>query len=80
MAQFEKTYIGKGSKVKDLDIIRISISRETLEELLKNHMVDFEGKEYLVFEVAALKEETSTEKPTQPTSAKRWKCLRVLQS
>lgn len=56
MAQFEKTYIGKGSKVQDLDIIRISISRETLEEMLKNHMVDYEGKEYLIFEVAALKE------------------------
>jgi len=56
MAQFEKTYIGKGSKVRDLDIIRVSISRETLEEILKNHMVDYEGKDYLVFEVAALKE------------------------
>jgi hypothetical protein len=56
MSQFEKTYIGKGSKVKDLDIIRVSIARETLEEILKNHLVDFEGNEFLVFEVAALKE------------------------
>ncbi len=55
MSQFEKTYIGKGSKVKDLDIIRVSISRETLEEILKSHLVDFEGNEFLVFEVAALK-------------------------
>ncbi len=56
MSQFEKTYIGKGSKVKDLEIIRVSIARETLEEILKNHLVDFEGNEFLVFEVAALKE------------------------
>ena len=56
MSQFEKTYIGKGTQVKDLDIIRVSIPKETLEEILKDHMVDYDGKKYLVFEVAALKE------------------------
>tara|TARA_R110001599_G_scaffold221395_4_gene420008 strand:+ start:23210 stop:23467 length:258 start_codon:yes stop_codon:yes gene_type:complete len=56
MSQFEKTYIGKGSQVKDLNIIRVSISKETLEEILNDHMVDYDGKEYLVFEVASLKE------------------------
>lgn len=56
MSQFEKTYIGKGTQVKDLNIIRVSISKEILEEILKNHMVNYEGKEYLIFEVAALKE------------------------
>ncbi|WP_339904773.1 hypothetical protein [uncultured Cyclobacterium sp.] len=56
MSQFEKTYIGKGTQVKDLDIIRVSISKETLEEILKDQMVDYDGKEYLVFEVASLKE------------------------
>ncbi|WP_114752020.1 hypothetical protein [Pleomorphovibrio marinus] len=56
MSQFEKTYIGKGTQVKDLNIIRVSISKETLEDILKTHMVDYDGKEYLVFEVAALKE------------------------
>ncbi len=56
MSQFEKTYIGKGTQVKDLNIIRVSISKETLEEILKNHIVNYEGKEYLIFEVAALKE------------------------
>jgi eukaryotic-like serine/threonine-protein kinase len=55
MSQYEKTYIGKGTQVKDLDIIRVSISKETLEEILKDHMVDYDGKEYLVFEVASLK-------------------------
>jgi hypothetical protein len=56
MAQFEKTYIGKGSKIKDMDIVRVSIPRERLEEILNDHMVEYEGKEYFVFEVAALKE------------------------
>ncbi|MEX2336361.1 MAG: hypothetical protein WD555_03720 [Fulvivirga sp.] len=56
MSQFEKTYIGKGTQVKDLNIIRVSISKETLEEILKDHMVDYDGNEYLVFEVAGLKE------------------------
>ena len=56
MSQFEKTYIGKGTQVKDLNIIRVSISKETLEEILNYHMVDYDGNEYLVFEVASLKE------------------------
>jgi len=56
MAQFEKIYIGKGSKIKDLDIVRVSIARENLEEILNDHMVEYEGKEYFIFEVAALKE------------------------
>ena len=56
MSKFEKTYIGKGTQVKGLNIIRVSISKETLEEVLKDHMVDYDDKEYLVFEVAALKE------------------------
>jgi len=53
MSQFEN---GKGTQVKDLNIIRVSISKETLEEILKDHMVDYDGKEYLVIEVAGLKE------------------------
>jgi hypothetical protein len=56
MATFEKNYIGKGVKVKDLYIIRVSISRETLEDIIKSHMVEYEGHEFMVFEVAALKE------------------------
>lgn len=56
MAQFEKTYIGKGTKVQDLDIVRVSISKENLEQALNDHLVEYEGNEYLIFEVAALKE------------------------
>ena len=43
-------------RFKDLDIIRVSISKKTLEEILNHHMVDYDGNEYLVVEVAALKE------------------------
>ena len=56
MAQFEKIYIGKGSKIKNLDIVRLSIPKESLDEILNDHMVEYEGKEYFIFEVAALKE------------------------
>ncbi len=56
MAQFEKTYIGKGTKVQDLDIVRVSISKENLEQALNDHLVEYEGNEYLIFEVASLKE------------------------
>ncbi|MEX2594684.1 MAG: hypothetical protein WD426_18080 [Anditalea sp.] len=56
MSQFEKIYIGKGTQIKDFNIIRVSISKDTLEEILKDHMVNYEGKEYLIFEVSALKE------------------------
>src|SRR5690606_5879337 len=56
MAQFEKIYIGKGSKIKDLDIVRVSIPREHLEGILNDHMVEYEGKEYFIFEVASLQE------------------------
>lgn len=56
MAQFEKIYIGKGTKVQDLDIVRVSISKENLEQILNDHLVEYEGKEYFIFEVAALKE------------------------
>jgi hypothetical protein len=52
----EITYIGKGTQAKDLDIIRVSISKANLEQILKDHMVDYDGNEYLVFEVASLKE------------------------
>ncbi|WP_439484092.1 hypothetical protein [Cyclobacterium plantarum] len=39
-----------------LYITQVSISKENLEKVLKDHMVDYDGKEYLVFEVSSLKE------------------------
>lgn len=46
----------KGSKTKDLDLVRVSIPREQLEEIVDDHMVEYEGKEYFVFEMTALRE------------------------
>ena len=56
MAKFEKNYIGKGTQVKDLDIVRVSISQERLQQIMNKEMVDYDGKKYLVFEVAKLKQ------------------------
>lgn len=56
MTTFEKDYIGKGTKMANLDIVRISISREKIEELLKTSLVKYDEREFLVFELASLKE------------------------
>jgi hypothetical protein len=56
MKNFEKLFIGKGTKVNNLDIVRVSISREKLEEIMKSDMVNYDGNEFLVFEVAGLKQ------------------------
>ncbi|MDN3688682.1 hypothetical protein [Cyclobacterium jeungdonense] len=55
MTQFEKKYIGKGSKVGNLDIVRVTISKEIVEELLKSDLVKYGENEYLIFEVASMK-------------------------
>jgi len=57
MTQFEKKFIGKGTRVKNLDIVRVTISRDTLEELLKSSLVSYDEKDYLVFELAGLKQQ-----------------------
>lgn len=36
--------------------VRVSIPREHLDEIIKDHLVEHEGKEYFIFEVAALTE------------------------
>jgi hypothetical protein len=56
MTTFEKSFIGKGTKVANLDIVRVTISKEKLEELLKTDLVQYDDREFLVFEVAGLKE------------------------
>lgn len=56
MKKFEKKFIGKGTKVKSLEIIRLTISEEALKEALENDLSDYKGKKYLVIEVASLKE------------------------
>jgi hypothetical protein len=56
MTNFTKSYIGKGTKVQNLDIVRVSISEDKLMELMENELVEYDGKNYLIFEVAALTE------------------------
>ena len=48
----EKIYIGKGKQIKDFDMVQVSIN---LEEALE-HKHEYQGKEYLTFTVAKLRE------------------------
>ena len=50
MKKFEKTYIGKGKQIGDLQIIRISCKIADLEKL--SHQ--YNGEDYVTFEVARL--------------------------
>ena len=54
MTTFEKHYIGKGTKLENLDIVRVVIPVEFIEEAIFENKKD--GKKYLSFEVAKLKE------------------------
>ena len=53
MTTFEKHYIGKGTQVENLDIIKIVLPVEGLEKA----MFEKNGVKYLTFEVAKLREE-----------------------
>ena len=53
MATFEKHYIGKGTQVENLDIVRIVLPVEGLEKAV----FEKNGVKYLSFEVAKLKQE-----------------------
>ena len=86
MKSFKKNYIGKGTQVENMDIVKVTLP---VEEVLKfKH--EWEGTEYLTFEVAKMKEtdkfgrthtayvsvleeteeETKEEKPKKKTSKK----------
>ena len=54
MTTFEKHYIGKGTKLENLDIVKVVIPVELIEEAIFENKKD--GKKYLSFEVAKLKE------------------------
>lgn len=56
MKKYEKKFIGKGSRVKSLEIIRLTISEEAILEALQKELTNYKGKKYLVIEVASLKE------------------------
>ena len=53
MTTFEKHYIGKGTQVENLDIVRIVLPVEGLEKAV----FEKNGVKYLSFEVAKLKQE-----------------------
>jgi hypothetical protein len=53
MTTFEKHYIGKGTQVENLDIIKIVLPVEGLEKAV----FEKNGVKYLSFEVAKLREE-----------------------
>lgn len=52
MKKFRKEYLGKGTKIDKMDIVRISLK---VEEILK-HKHEFEGNEYITFEIAKLQQ------------------------
>lgn len=52
MTTFEKHYIGKGKQVENLDIVRVVLPLEGLE----NAVFEKDGVKYLSFEIAKLKE------------------------
>lgn len=52
MKKFKKNYIGKGSKVENIDIVKVTLK---VEEVMKfKH--EFEGNEYITFEVAKMQD------------------------
>jgi len=49
--EFKKNYVGKGSKVENMDIVKITVK---VEDLLK-YKYEFKGEEYITMEVALMK-------------------------
>lgn len=52
MTNYTKNYIGKGKKNENYDIVTVTIDMEKAEPLI----FEYQGKKYLRFEVAAMKE------------------------
>ena len=82
MKSYKKNYIGKGTQVENMDIVKVTLK---VEEILKfKH--EFEGQEYITLEVAKMQqadkfgrthtayvtilEETEEEKPKKKSSKK----------
>ncbi|MCX6224697.1 MAG: hypothetical protein NTV01_08105 [Bacteroidia bacterium] len=51
MKTFEKIYLGKGKKVANLDIVKVTCKLEELQAIA----YEYEGTEYVTFEVARMK-------------------------
>lgn len=52
MKKYEKNYIGKGTKVENMEIVKVAICMDDAQK----HTFEYNGKTYLKFEVAALME------------------------
>jgi hypothetical protein len=52
MKSFKKNYIGKGTQVENMEIVKVTLK---VEEILK-HKHEYDGNEYLTFEVAKMKQ------------------------
>jgi len=50
MKAFQKNYIGKGTKVENLEIVSVTISMEDAEQFT----FEYDGKKFLKFEVAKM--------------------------
>ena len=82
MKSFKKNYIGKGTQVENMDIVKVTLK---VEEILK-YKHEFEGNDYITLEVARMQqpdkfgrshtayvtttEEIVEEKPKKKTSKK----------
>lgn len=52
MKTYKKNYVGKGTKVENMDIVKVTLK---VEELLK-HTHKFKGEEYVTLEVAKMQQ------------------------
>ena len=52
MKNFKKIYIGKGTQVEDMDMVTVNIDMDQASEFI----FEYDGKKYLRFEVARMKE------------------------
>ena len=82
MKSYKKNYIGKGTQVENMDIVKVTLKVEEIQKF--KH--EFEGQEYITLEVAKMqqadkfgrthtayissREETQEEKPKQKSSKK----------
>ncbi|MFA6484187.1 MAG: hypothetical protein WCW62_16525 [Bacteroidales bacterium] len=52
MTKFEKSYIGKGKKVQGMNIVKVTVPLEKLQEIA----YEYDGVAYVTFEIAEMKE------------------------
>lgn len=52
MKKFKKTYIGKGTKVENKDIVKVTLKVEDVLE----YKHEYDGSEYITFETAKMQE------------------------